>query len=153
MDRKRASCCLRQCAMELELKNVGQKISGVRHIRGYVVFRARIEKFFAARRNRSDALILQPQIPPRFVVIVRLDFAGKHFPAPLINQQSEGKKRDFLQRLVQQQTDIARSVRRLVDQSDLHEIFRRDRKRDRVADRLMETIVRAVAKNERARSL
>src|SRR2546427_8302014 len=78
MDRQRAACGLRKRAMKLELKNERKKVTRVRHIRRDVILRTRIEKFFPARADRSDSLILQSQIPPRFVVILRLDLSGKN---------------------------------------------------------------------------
>ena len=101
--------------MELELKNECKKIARIRNIPRDVILRAGIEKFFSARADRRDALILQPKIPPRLVVILRLDLSGKNFPPPLIDQQTEWKKRDLLESLIEEQADIPRSVRRFTE--------------------------------------
>src|SRR5262245_26349125 len=112
--------------MELELKNIRKKVARVRDISRDVILCSRIEKFFATLGDGSNALVLQTKVPPRFVVIVRFDFSGKHFPSPLIDQQAEREKSDLLQRTIQQQSDVARSVRCFLQQPDLYEIFRRD---------------------------
>src|SRR3989442_6982122 len=78
-----------------------------------------------------------------------LDLSGKDFPTPLIDQETEWQERDLLERLIEEQSDIAGRIGRLIEQSDLHEIFRRDGQRDRVADRFMKTIVRTIAEQER----
>src|SRR5262249_54940768 len=65
------------------------------------------------------------------------------------DQQSEWKKRDFVERLLQQQGNIGLSRRNVVEQADLLEILRCDRKRDRVADRLMKAVVRTVLEEKR----
>src|SRR5260221_731512 len=74
-----------------------------------MILRARIEIRLTARARRSDSLILQPQIPPRLVVIGRLDFAGEHFPSPLIDQQAEGQEGYTIKRLFEQFRDVVRS--------------------------------------------
>ena len=101
--------------MELELKNECKKIARIRNIPRDVILGAGIEKFFSARADRRDALILQPKIPPRLVVILRLDLSGKNFLPPLIDQQTEWKKRDLLESLIEEQADIPRSVRRFTE--------------------------------------
>ena len=100
--------------MKLELENVGQKVAHVGHIRRDVIFRRRIEILFGARRGRGDALILQPQLPPRRVVLGRRNLAVEDLPAPLIDQQAKGKERHFFERLVQEQPDIFRRIGRLL---------------------------------------
>ena len=99
--------------------------------------------------RRSYALILLAQRPPGFVVIRRLHLSGKNFPAPLVDHQPERQKCDLIQRRAQQQRQIGARRRNRLDQADLLQIFRRDGERDRIADRLMEAVVRAIAEQER----
>ena len=108
-----ASCSRRpaQRAVELELQDVGQEVARVRRVVGHVVLGAGVEELLAARRRRRDALVLQPQVPPRLVVVRRRDLAGEHLPAPLVDQQAEGQERDLLERASQQQPDVARGIR------------------------------------------
>src|SRR6267378_1360353 len=70
-------------ALELELQNTRQEVTHVRRVRWNVVLGAGIKIRFAALSGRDDTLIFTPQFPPYFVVVFRLHFAGKHFPAPL----------------------------------------------------------------------
>ena len=53
VERRRAARRLRQCAMELELENLRQEISRIRHVCRYMVLGARIEK--TLRRALSAA--------------------------------------------------------------------------------------------------
>ena len=62
-------------AVKLKLKNTRQKIAHVGHIRCDVILRAGIEVGLAPLYRRRDSLILQPQIPPRLVVIRGRDVA------------------------------------------------------------------------------
>src|SRR5205823_12081526 len=87
--------------------------------------------------------------PPRFAVSRRRDLAGEHLPPPLIDEQTERQERDLVERARHQQADVARRVGRLVEQPDPHEVLRRDRQRDGVADRFVEAVVRAVAEEHR----
>ena len=135
--------------MKLELQDVGEEVARVRRVVGHVILRAGIEKLLAARRRRRDALVLEPQLPPRLVVVLGLDLAREDLPPPLVDEQPEREERDLLERLVHQQAEIARRIRRLVEQADPHEILRRHRQRDRVADRLVEAVVGAVAEDRR----
>ena len=132
--------------MELKLQNVGEEVPGIGDVCRYVVFRARIEEFFTTRCGRRDALILQPQFPPRLVVILGLDLSRKHFPSPLIDQQAERKKGDLLERLVQQKP-ISRDASGALSSSPISDEYSGvTDKRDRVADRFVETVVGAVPK-------
>jgi hypothetical protein len=79
-------------------------------------------------------LILLAQIPPEFVVLARARLARKDFPAPLIYQIAEGQEGDFIQRHLHQQRNVGARVRRFVNQTELFQVFRRDRQRNRVAD-------------------
>jgi hypothetical protein len=94
-------------------------------------------------------LILLPKLPPRLVVLPRRDLAVEHFPAPLIDHQSKRQEGNFLQRPIEQQPDILRRVRRLVEKSKLNQILGRDRKRDGIADGFVESVVGAVAEQQR----
>src|SRR3954451_3951645 len=87
---------LTERAVELELEDVGEEIARVRHVRGYVILRARIEILLAARLRRRDALVLQPQRPPFLVVVLRFDLAGEDAPAPRVDDNAERQERDFL---------------------------------------------------------
>src|SRR6185503_5216011 len=104
--------------VELELENGRQEVTRVGEVRGDVILGARVEELFTSCRWRSDALILQAQIPPRLVVVVRRDLSAEDLPPPLIDQQPEGQERNLGQRLLQQQPEIARGVRRLREQPD-----------------------------------
>ena len=66
---------LGQRAMELELKNVSEEIARVRDIARHMIFGSGIEEIFASRTYRSDALILEPKILPRFVVVFGFDLS------------------------------------------------------------------------------
>ena len=129
-----------------------QEVAHVRNVPGHVILRAGIEIRLAAIHRRRNALILQPQRPPGFVVVLRRDLAGKNFPAPLVDQQSEGQERDFVQRLLQQQPECRRFRRNFVEQADLLQIFRRDGQRDGIADGLMKSVIGAVLETETAGS-
>src|SRR5262245_21978682 len=76
--RARAASSLCEGTMKLELENVGEKITRVRRVVRHVVFCARIEELFTARRWRRDALIFQAQIPPGLVVVGWGDLASEH---------------------------------------------------------------------------
>src|SRR6185312_10638800 len=78
---------LAQRAMKLELKNARKEIARVRSVGSNVIFGAGIKICFAALHWRRHALVLGLQVPPGFVVLLRRDFTGENFPAPLINQQ------------------------------------------------------------------
>src|SRR5579863_6781452 len=106
-----------------------------------MVFGAGIEISFAARYCRSYALVFQPKIPPRLVVIGRSDFTRENFPAPLIDHKAEWQKRDFVESLFEQQRNIAVSRRHLVQQSNRPQIFWRDSQRNGVSDCLVEAVV------------
>src|SRR5689334_5950326 len=98
MQRSGAAGSLRQSAVKLELQDIREEIAGVRDVCRHVILRARIEEFLTPRSNRCDALILQAEIPPCFVVVVGRHFSRKYFPAPLVNEETERNKRYFLER-------------------------------------------------------
>ena len=101
-----------------------EEIAGVGDIGGYVIFCAGIEIGFGTGDGRRNALILQAKIPPGFVVVVGLDLAGEHFPAPLVDDEAKWKEGDFFEGLLQEVVDIAGGRRDGVDQADLLQIFR-----------------------------
>ena len=53
------------------------------------LFGPRVETTLVSRNWRRDALILQPQLPPALVVLLRRNLAGEHLPSPLVDQQPE----------------------------------------------------------------
>ena len=114
-----------------------------------MIFRAGVKIALRAVHRRGHALVFFPQRPPRLVVIRRFHFAGKYLPAPLVHQQAEGQESNFVKRPSQQQRNIGRGRRHLLNQPDLLQIFRRDGKRNGVADGLMKTIVGTAAKKIR----
>ena len=148
MNRCRAACGLRKRAMKLELKNEREEVSRVWDVSGHVILGARIKELVAAGRDWSDALILQSKFPPRFVVILGFNFAGKDFPPPLIDEQAKRQKCNLLERPAEQKSDVARSIGRFIDQTDLDEIFGRNRQRNGVADCFVEPVVRAIAEDD-----
>src|SRR5437660_4418496 len=135
--------------MKLELQDRSQKVPCIGDLGWHVILGRRIKICLTALYRRSYALIFLFQLPPRLVVILRLDLAGKDAPAPLINEQSEGQKRDFFQRLVHEQTQIAFRPGYLRDHIDLLEVLGCDGKGDGVADRLVEAVIRAVLEQDR----
>ena len=139
---------LGQRAMKLELQNVGEKVAHVRNVGGHVILGAGVEILLASVYGRSHALVFQLQFPPCLVVLLRWYLAGEHLPAPLVNEQAKGQEGDFLQRFVEQEADVFGGVRRLVEQADLDQVFRRYGKRNGVAHRLVEAVVGAVAEEE-----
>ena len=84
-----------QGAVELELQYMGQEITGVRRIEGDVILCTRIERVRRPFIGCADALVLLPQLPPQVVVTLGPDFSGKHFPAPLVDQQAKWQKCNF----------------------------------------------------------
>src|SRR5262249_1696586 len=135
--------------MKLKLKNVGKKISRIGHVGRHVVFGARIEVFLASWNGRRYTLVFLTKLPPSFIILFWRDLTGKHFPAPLVDQQSERQERNLLQRCLQQKTNVFRGIRSLVQQTQLHEILWSDRQSDCISDSLVETIVSAVAEQHR----
>jgi hypothetical protein len=146
VQRARVPRFLAQRAVKLKLQYRSQKITRVWNIVSHMIFCARIEISLAASDGRRDALIFPPQFPPRFVVIGGLDFAGEHFPAPLVHKQAERQKCHFVQGALQQQADVRRRRRYRLDQANLFQIFRSNRQRDGVANRFVETVIRAALK-------
>src|SRR5437588_6718697 len=135
--------------MKLELQDRSQKVPCIGNIGWHVILGRGIKICLTALYRRSDALIFLFQLPPRLVVILRLDLAGKDAPAPLINEQSEGQKRDFFQRLVHEQTQITFRPAYLRHHIDLLEVLGSDGKCDGLADRLVEAVTRAAADRDR----
>lgn len=76
-------------ALKLKLVNAGEEIASVRDVCRNVILCARIKVGFGAADGRSNALILQAKIPPRFVEVRRFDLSGENFPAPLVDKQAE----------------------------------------------------------------
>ena len=114
-----------------------------------MVLRAGIKIGFRALHGRHYALVLPPQFPPRFVVLLRLHLVRKYFPAPLVHQQPKRQEGYFLQRLLQQIVNIAGRRRHGVNQTDLLEVFGRDGKRDRISHCLVKAVVGAVLEKRR----
>ena len=71
-----------------------------------MVFRARIEGVLAALGRWHDALIALAKLPPGLVVILRLDLAAQHLPAPLIHHDREWQEGDLVARGIHQQAEI-----------------------------------------------
>src|SRR5580704_10093137 len=136
-------------ALKLELVNGRKEIAHVRNVGRHVVLCAGIEVGFAARDGRRDALILLAKFPPRFVVVGGLDLAGENFPAPLVDDQSEGQKRYLFKRLAEEIVGVAGRWRHSVDQADGLQVFRRDGERDGVANGFVEAVVGAATEERR----
>src|SRR4051794_14943222 len=102
MQRSSLSCLLAHGAVELELQDVREEVARVRSVCRDVILGAWIEISLRAGHRRGYALILLAQLPPAFVVVRWSDLAIEHLPAPLVDHQSEGQERHFLQRFVQQ---------------------------------------------------
>ena len=83
--------------------------------------------------------------------LVGRDLSREDLPAPLVDQQTEWQEGDLVERSREQQADVARRRRGLVEQADLHQVLRRDRQRDGVADGFVEAVVGAVAEERRQR--
>src|SRR6185437_7375766 len=96
MQRPLLSRSLAQRAMKLELKNARKEIARVRSVGSNVIFGAGIKICFAALHWRRHALVLGLQVPPGFVVLLRRDFTGENFPAPLINQQTKWQEGNLI---------------------------------------------------------
>src|SRR5262252_242488 len=133
-------------AMELELENPRQEVTNVGDVAGHVILGARIEIGFAAFHRRRHALIPGLQLPPHLVVLLGRDLSGEDFPAPLIDEKSEGQEGDFIQGHLEQISDVGALRRDLVEQADLFQIFGRDGEGDGIANGLMESVVGAVLK-------
>ena len=130
--------------MELELQQIRQEVAGVRRVRRNVVLRARIEILFRARDWRCDALVLLAQLPPGGVVVRRRNLAREHSPAPFVDQLAERQEGDLVERHFHLLVDrrLAALLYRTC-KSDRVQIRRRHRQIHRIADRLVEAIVRA----------
>src|SRR6185295_9088662 len=96
-----------------------QKVTRVRCVGRHMIFGASVKVLFAARRRRRQSLILRAQIPPAFVVVLWFDFAGENFPTPLIDEITKRQKRNFIERTLQQKSNVRVLVRHLIDQTDL----------------------------------
>ena len=95
VERDGATGGLCQRPMKLELQDVRQEIARVRGVVGDVVLGAGVEELLTTRRRRGDALVLQPQIPPRAVVPIGFTSPANTFHRQLVDQQTEGEKRDL----------------------------------------------------------
>ena len=92
----------------------------------------------------ADALILQPQLPPFFVVVAGRRPARKTPPAPLVHQQPKGRNATLSRaRFIGSRYPSSDPAPRQSNQS--LQIVGRDGKRNRVADGFMKAVVRAVA--------
>src|SRR3546814_2549271 len=91
----------------------------------------------------------------RLVVIGGLDRSVEQAPAPAVDEQAKGQEGDLVHRLPQQQADILVGAGHLclVEQADIDQILRRDRQRDEIADRLVETVIGAVRSEEHTSEL
>ena len=118
-----------------------------------MILRAGIEILFAAWHWRRYSLISLAQLPPRFVVIVWSNFTRKDFPAPLVYEIPKRKKRDFIQRPIQQESDVRRWLRDFIDQPELFQVRRRDGQCDRIAYRFVKRVVCAFAEEKRPRGV
>src|SRR5947209_4258143 len=132
--------------MELELENARQKVPRIRCVGSHMVFGPRIEIRLAALNRRSDALVLGPQRPPRFVVLLRRDLARKYFPAPLVNQQPERQKSDLVQCHLEQVSGVGTLWRDRLQQPHFLQIFRRDGESNGIAYGLMKPVIGAIFK-------
>src|SRR6266436_2767365 len=121
------------------------------HVPRHMILCPWIEIPFRSLHRRRNPLILLPQFPPRFVVVLRLHFSVEHFPTPLVHQQAKRQERDLLQCLLQQVINFPRGRRRHVDQSELLQVLRRHGKRNRVSHRFVKSVVRTVLKERRLR--
>src|SRR5580704_13676626 len=145
------SCRLAERAMKLELVDARQKITEVRCARRDVELRAGVEVLRRSRLRRCDALVARLQLPPCAVVFGGRDLAGEHFPAPIVDEQSEEQEGDLLERhlhLLVDATVLARSDG--TEQPDRLQVLRRHAEGDGVADGLVEAVVRALLKENRA---
>ena len=136
--------------VELELQNPREEIARVRRVARDVIFGARIEGIGGALDRRRDALILQAQLVPGRRIVCRLDITGEDAPAPLVDQQAERQEGNLVHCLPQQQAEVLVGSGHfgLVKQADLHEIFWRNRERDRIADCLVEPVIGAILEQE-----
>src|SRR6266850_1838489 len=138
-------------SLKLKLQNPRQKVSRVRHIPRHVILRPWIKIRLRSLHRRRNPLVLLPQFPPRFVVVLRLHFPSEHFPAPLVHQQAKRQESNLLQRLLQQVINVSRRRRHRVDQSEFLQVVRRHGQRNRVPHRFVKSVVRAVLKERRLR--
>jgi len=83
-----------------------------------VVFCAGVKIGLSAGYRRGDALVFSGGDPTSLVVVLRLDFAGKDFPAPLIDDQTERQEGDLVEGLTQQDGDVGVGGRKRVEQAD-----------------------------------
>ena len=130
--------------VELELQDPREEVPRVRDVRRDVVLGARIEVLFRARDRRRYALVPGAQRPPGLVVVRGRRLPAEHVPAPLVDQLAEGKERDLGERVLHLEVDhrllIALDRR---DEPQLLEVSRRHREHQRVADGLVEAVVRS----------
>ena len=129
---------------------MGEEIARVRRVARHVVLGTGVEELLAARGHRRDPLVLRLQVPPRRVVVARLDRAVEHAPAPAVDHQPERQERHLRQRHAHLRVDqrlVAHLL--LADQADRLQVLRCHRQHDGVADGFVEAVVRALLKQRR----
>src|SRR5262249_29684094 len=123
IERALVTSFLAHCPIKLKLQDPCEEVPCIRRVAGNVGLGARIKIGFAARSGRGYALVFRAQVPPCFVVLRRLYFAGEYFPAPLVDKQPKRQECHLLQRSLQQKVDVAGRRRELTDEAELLEIF------------------------------
>src|SRR5438552_10593422 len=136
--------------VELELQKPREEVPRVRDVCRDVVLGARIEVLFRARDRRGYALVPGAQRPPGLVVLRGRRLSAEYVPAPLVDQLAEGQERDLGERVLHLEVDHRLLValdRR--DEAELLQISGRHREDQRVADGLVEAVVRSALIEER----
>jgi hypothetical protein len=108
-----------------------------------VVLGARVEVLRRRLGWPGDALVLGAQFPPRLVVARRRNFTREDLPAPLVDEEAQWKERNLVQRLSQQERGVAGRRRDLLEKPDLLQVRRSDGESNRIANGLVEAIIRA----------
>src|SRR5262249_54201563 len=93
-------------AVKLELQDVCEKVTHVGDIGGHVILGSRIKLLLVSHARGRDSLILAPELPPGVIVVLRQNLSREDLPAPLIDDEPEGKKSELLESLLQQQADV-----------------------------------------------
>ena len=150
VERLRAARGLRQRAMKLELQDIGQEVAHVRDIGRHVIFRAGIEIRFAAARPAARCPGTSGAAPTRSGCISP---AGSRRRTP-----SSATGRSSARRAGRRSSPAPCAAAGrcpwkypgpLSSKPDLHQVLRRHRERDGVADGLVESVVGAVAEQVR----